>query len=81
MIYKFKTKYNTRRKFMVTWYWGYVNIKNDGKPVVDYIIDGEFNTDCWDEDVIKRIGELDISEKYDDYGACGTSHMSVYRYA
>ena len=81
MIYKFKTKYNTRRKFMVIWYWGYVNVKNDGKPVVDYIIDGEFNTDCWDEDVVHKIGELDIGQKYDDYGPGQVSHMSVYRYA
>ena len=66
---------------MITWYWGYVNIKNDGKPVVDYITDGEFDDTCWDDCVIKEIAELDIGQKYDDYGACGSSHMSVYRYA
>ena len=80
MIYKFKTKHGTKRKFMLTFYWGYqVNGKED-KPFIEYIENGEFDENNWDEDIIQAIGKLDIGEKYGDYGACGISHMSIYRY-
>jgi hypothetical protein len=77
----FKNKDSTPRKFMVTHYYGFVvNGKND-KPSNSFIEDGKFHATAWDPEILREVQKLEIGDKHSVYGAAGTSHCAIYRYA
>ena len=76
----FKNKDGSPRKFMVTHYHGFVNNVDD-KPSNSFVEDGKFHPTAWDSEILEEIQKLEIGDRHDEYGAAGTSHCAIYRYA